>query len=314
MSGVVKFVKKGWKLKAKSFKKTWKWVALAVAVYFTAGMALSAMPATASFAAAMPGFAAGGFAGLGVGAGATAGTGIFSQAAAAMGMGTLGSSGGLVGGALAGGTSATELAAAGISSSAIATGAAEAGAAGLVSSGAAAGATSAGAAAGGAAGAAEGGAAAGAAGSQAVTTGTALTAKSGMTLTTKLMLAASGAQAVSALVSPKPDEIAEAQAKWRGAFYGMDAAGTPAPTTPTPAPTPQGMAPAPGAPAQARTLLDPSKAFASSVQRPMSQPPVRSALGSVNQALIPKATDPVRQLLPTAEEDDVSPFGAGRVG
>lgn len=138
MSGIVKHVKKTFKRHLKTVKKWGKWVALAVAVYFTAGLALSAMPATASFAAAMPGFAGGGFAGLGIGAGATAGTGIFTQAAAAMGLGTFGSAGGLVGGALAAGTSASALGAT-LGAGALATGAAEATAAGLISGGAAAG-------------------------------------------------------------------------------------------------------------------------------------------------------------------------------
>ena len=111
MSGVVKGIKKVFKKVVKFVKKALPIVLMAVAVYFTAGLALSAMPATASFAASMPGFAGGGFLGLGVGtsittgAAATAGTGIFSQAAVAMGVGTLGAHGGLVGGALAAGTS-----------------------------------------------------------------------------------------------------------------------------------------------------------------------------------------------------------------
>lgn len=264
MSGIVKHVKKTFKRHLKTVKKWGKWVALAVAVYFTAGLALSAMPATASFAAAMPGFAGGGFAGLGIGAGATAGTGIFTQAAAAMGLGTLGSAGGLVGGALQGGSvlgaaAATPgaLAGAGISAGTIATGAAEAGIALGGAAGGAAGTVGlggAGALGGGVAstgiegtvglasgtsstlsgaaanvGISQAAGAAGAAGAGAAGGG-AIAAKAGMGLTEKLLLASVGTQTVGALLGPSPAEIAREQAKadktFYGAFYGMEADGS----------------------------------------------------------------------------------------
>ena len=60
MSGLVKGVKKVFKKVGKFVKKNWKWIALAVAVYFTAGIALSYFGSTAAFSAAMPGFGAGG--------------------------------------------------------------------------------------------------------------------------------------------------------------------------------------------------------------------------------------------------------------
>ena len=81
-----------------------------MAIYFTAGVALSYFPATAAFAAGMPGFAAGGTLGLGVGEGAVAGTGVFSEAAASIGLG-----GGLAEGSLEAGTTVAQLAGAGYS-------------------------------------------------------------------------------------------------------------------------------------------------------------------------------------------------------
>jgi hypothetical protein len=72
MGGLVKGVKKVFKAVGGFVKKYWKPILIAAAIYFTAGIALAAMPATASFAAAMPGFGA---------------TGIFSSAATAIGFG-----------------------------------------------------------------------------------------------------------------------------------------------------------------------------------------------------------------------------------
>ncbi len=102
MSGLVKGVKKVFKKIGKVVKKIAKPLLIAAAVYFTAGLALSAMPATASFAASLPGFAGGGILGTGVGAGASAGTGIFSTVASKIGLG-----GGLVSGAEAVGGATT---------------------------------------------------------------------------------------------------------------------------------------------------------------------------------------------------------------
>jgi len=63
---------------------------MAVAAYFTFGVALSFIPATQAFAASMPLFSGGGLAGTGIAVGSNpvvAGGGIFSKAAGAMGMG-----------------------------------------------------------------------------------------------------------------------------------------------------------------------------------------------------------------------------------
>ncbi len=97
MSKAVKKVGKAFKKVVKAVWKVAKPIAIAVAAYFTAGVALSFIPATAGFAASLPGFAGGGIAGTGVGAGATAGTGIFSKVASTIGLG-----GGLAKGAFTG--------------------------------------------------------------------------------------------------------------------------------------------------------------------------------------------------------------------
>jgi hypothetical protein len=60
MSGLVKSVKKVFKKVTKFVKKYWKVIAIAAAVYFTAGVALSYFGSTAGFASAMPGFGSGG--------------------------------------------------------------------------------------------------------------------------------------------------------------------------------------------------------------------------------------------------------------
>lgn len=70
MSGLVKGIKKVFKKVANFVKKYWKYIVIAVAVYFTAGVALSYFGGTAGFASAMPGFGTGG---------------LFSKAAVAMG-------------------------------------------------------------------------------------------------------------------------------------------------------------------------------------------------------------------------------------
>lgn len=70
MSGLVKGIKKVFKKITNFVKKYWKYIVIAVAVYFTAGVALSYFGGTAGFASAMPGFGTGG---------------LFSKAAVAMG-------------------------------------------------------------------------------------------------------------------------------------------------------------------------------------------------------------------------------------
>jgi hypothetical protein len=224
MSGIVKSIKKVFKAVVKVVKKIAKPLLIAAAIYFTAGLALSAFPATAGFAASMPGFAAGGLLG-----GGAAGTGIFTKIAAKLGLSTLGHAGGLVGGALAKGTTAAALTSAGVSSGALAAGTAKAAAAGLIpgAGGAAAAGTAATVGVGAPAtaadigwtGAASGGAAGGAAG------GATVAAKAGMSLTEKLLLAQAGTKVVGAFLAPTDDQVAEAQKKWRGAFYGAEADG-----------------------------------------------------------------------------------------
>ncbi len=119
MSGIIKGIKKRFKKAVKVLKKIWKPLLIAVAIYFTAGLILSAMPATAGFAAAMPGFGA---------------TGMFSQAAVAIGFkGAAGS--GIA--ALSASNAAAAAAAAGVSAGAsgAAAGAAGSAAAGGVGAG-----------------------------------------------------------------------------------------------------------------------------------------------------------------------------------
>lgn len=253
MSGVIKTVKKVFKAVVKVIKKVLKPLLIAAMVYFTAGLALSAMPATASFAAAMPGFAGGGLLGAGIGAGATAGTGIFTHLASTLGLSTLGSAGGLVGGALAHGTSVAALTSAGVSASAVAAGAAEAGTAGLISGQAAAVAGNTAnalvAGSGAAGGAGTGSALAGGAGGAGAAAPTTMLGKlgasiKGLSLSEKLILAQGGAKVVGAFIAPSQDEIADAQKKWRGAFYGVNAdgsgGGVPAPRAAPAATTQQG--------------------------------------------------------------------------
>lgn len=221
MSGIFKAIGKVFNAVVSVVKAIWKPVLIAAAVYFTAGLALSAFPATASFAAAMPGFAGSGILGTGIGAGSVAGTGVFTHLASTLGMATLGSSGGLVGGALASGTSASALAAAGVSGSAITAGSTAAVASGAIPAaalpaegiGATTIAAGTGAAVPVAAAGAGGGVAAAAAGA------------GKMTLAEKFLVASTVSNVASGLTAPSQRDIAEAQKKWVGAFYGVDAAG-----------------------------------------------------------------------------------------
>lgn len=231
MSGVVKSVKKVFKKVVKFVKKALPVIAIAVAAYFTAGVALSFMPATQAFAASMPGFAGGGFLGLGVGEGAVAGAGVFTKAATAIGLG-----GGLAEGAIAANTAAAASALeAGASVASVASqygvGAVEAAKTGMIAGNVAAGTGVSAAEAVGAAGLTGSGASA--ATSIASTTaggGTiAPAAKAGLSLTDKLLLAKTGTDLAGAVFGPTPEEEWEAKAaaegKWQGAFYGMDSEG-----------------------------------------------------------------------------------------
>lgn len=199
MSGIAKGIKKVFKKVVNVVKKIIKPLAIAVAVYFTAGLALSYIPATSAFAASMPGFAGGGALGTGIGAGATAGTGVFTSVANAVGLG----------GGLAAGAAQVNAAAA------VATGAAAAGSTAAGVAGTAAGGTAAGAAAGTAAGTAA---------------GSGVAVKAGMSLVDKLLLAKMGTDVAGALFGASPEEEYEAEAiaasKFRGAYYGMDADGS----------------------------------------------------------------------------------------
>lgn len=205
MSGVVKGVKKVFKKVTKVVKKVWKPVAIAVAAYFTAGLALSAFSATSAFAASMPGFAGGGFAGLGIGAGKVAGAGVFSKVAGAIGLGGGLAKGaaiantGTMAGAMAGGTFA--------STSAVYSKAAMSVAGGAAGSGAAAGAV-----------------------------GGAAVARAGLSFADKLLIAKAGTDFVGGLLAPSQKDIIREQHKWdmesrkfQGAFYGMERDGTMAP-------------------------------------------------------------------------------------
>ena len=85
MSKLWKGVKKVFKKVVKFVKKNWKIIVIAAAVYFTAGIALAAMPSTAAFSAAMPGFGVGGMfsnAAVALGATGAAGSGIAGTVAA----------------------------------------------------------------------------------------------------------------------------------------------------------------------------------------------------------------------------------------
>ncbi len=86
MSGLVKGVKKVFKKVGKFVKKYWKPIAAAVAIYFTAGVALSYFGSTASFASSLPGFGSGGIfskAAVWMGFNGAAGSGLYQTAAAA---------------------------------------------------------------------------------------------------------------------------------------------------------------------------------------------------------------------------------------
>jgi hypothetical protein len=257
MSGVVKGIGKVFKGVAKFVKKALPYVAIAAAVYFTAGVALSAFPSTAAFAASMPGFAGGGFLGLGIGAGATAGTGLFSQAAAAIGLGTLGSAGGLVGGAMAAGTTAAQLGAASAGLGTAAAGLSSAGAAASSAASIGAGAYT----------------AAGGMGPVlppgVITTVPSVTgpaaAKAGLSIGEQLLLASTGASALGALTAPTPAE----QKRFVGSFYGTDRKGGGGPIVPSLESQP---APAPAARTQAPPIA-PTQLGAAQAPPPPATPP-----------------------------------------
>jgi len=86
MSGLVNSVKKVFKKATNFVKKYWKPILAAVAIYFTAGVALSYFGSTAGFASSLPGFGTGGLfskAAVWMGFNGTAGSGLFNTAVAA---------------------------------------------------------------------------------------------------------------------------------------------------------------------------------------------------------------------------------------
>lgn len=303
MSGVVKGVKKVFKKVAKVIKKIIKPVAIAVAAYFTAGIALSFIPATSAFAASLPGFAGGGFLGTGIGAGAAgAGTGIFSTAASAIGLG---------GGLASGAAKVTGAAmAAGAQGGALLAGGADAG--GVLAGSLATGAAPETAAALGTTFGAGGGATVG--GSSLALTGPGstnalLAGTAGMSLTDKLLMAKVGTDVAGALFGPSPEEDyaaqAEEAAKFRGAFYGMNADGTGAiPAGPPAIEAPQQSAPQQAQQAQPAQLPAPTTA---ANQAPMGQVPQTQP-----QQIAPQAGQ-VRpgSAAPTAGQPGTQQLGAG---
>lgn len=203
MSGLARAAKKHWKRKVKAFKKYWKVVAIAVAAYFTFGLALGAFAPAAGTVAAGTGAAT-------TGAGvmtATAATATSSAATAAAAAGTI--------------ETVTVTAAAGGGISA-------AGAAGAAAAGGAAAYTAAKPAP-----KPEAQQApqtqqpppAPAASSQ-PSTGLIDKAKAGwkeMSFSDKLLLAKAGVDIGSAVAAPSPEEEAALAKKWQGAFYGATA-------------------------------------------------------------------------------------------
>lgn len=253
MSGIVKGIKKVFQTVVHVVKKIWKPLLIAAAIYFTAGVALSAFPATAAFASSMPLFAGGGVAGLGIGAGAAAGTGIFTHLAVALGVGSLGAAGGLTGAAAIPAGAATAVAAQGANAA-------------LINSGVSSGLTA-------------------AAGGAAPALATSVAAKGAMSLGEKFLIASTVSSTLGGLTAPSPKEIAEAQKRWSGAFYGVNADGSGGAAA-----VPDGLIPTPstkpGAPADAsadtggRPLGSSGPSSAPRITAPPDTQAARSALAN----------------------------------
>jgi hypothetical protein len=202
VSNLVKGVQKVFKKTVQVVKKIAPYVAMAAAIYFTAGIAMAAFPATASFAAAMPGIT-GAASALGIG---SAGTAVAAASEAAP-------------------TFAGAAEAAGLSDSAMAANSALAAEAGVDVGAAATAAPIAAAAA----------APAAAAGPVSLFSKLggfvkgATSAVGSMSFSDKLLLATVGAQTLGNYLGPTADEVARDQAiekaKFRGSFYGMDESG-----------------------------------------------------------------------------------------
>lgn len=284
MSGLIKHIKKHWKKKLHDFKKYWKVAAIAVAAYFTFGVALGYMGGAAAATGATT-------------AGATAagtGAGVFSSVGAA--------------------TAAT----AGIETvtvTAAATG-------GLSAAGATAAVAAGGAAA--AAGAGGGGGASGdaAATPQASTPpptaappqgtfGKAVSAvKNGLkdlSFADKLLLAKSGVDLVAGLTAPSEADLLKESKKWQGAFYGTEADGSggPAPVEGAVQKATQvarnGVSPDSPAPKSPRELL-PSNDPGANPAPPGTPMPVSSF----------KATQEPQQTASRSEQQQVTNVGGNR--
>ena len=245
MSGVVNAVKTVFQDVVNVVKQVAPVILVAAAVYFTAGMALSAFPATASFAAAMPGFASTGAIDLAAD-GSVAGTGALSDLAATSGLGadtTLST-------VAADATADTAADASGLSEIAVAP---DAAAQASLDAGAVpgTGAAASGAASGGAAGTNLSAAeiqppaapavpapptaptldAAGNLGQQGVLA-SAAQGLGKMSLADKFLLASTGANLISGLTAPSYSDMVRAQKSFYGSYYGTAANGTGAPVTP----------------------------------------------------------------------------------
>jgi hypothetical protein len=202
MSKLWKGVKKVFKKVTKFVKKHWKKIVIAAAIYFTAGIALAAMPSTAAFSAAMPGFGVGG---------------MFSNAAVAMG------ATGAAGSGIAGTVAAQAAAAAGTAATttAIAGGVANLPATGAVAAGSAAPAAVAPAAA-----AVEGAAVVGGAAKAATAGKGIIGAVKGMTAMEKVSLAGTVFKTAGGLLSDSEDDINRKSHKRRfGQSFGKNRKG-----------------------------------------------------------------------------------------
>jgi hypothetical protein len=207
MSGIAKGIKKVFKAVGKVIKKIAKPLLVAAAIYFTAGVALAAFPATAGFAAAMPGFAGA----------AGAGTGILSKVAIKFGLGSIGSTGGIAAQAAASAAGATV---GGIAAGTSIAGAQAATNTALIQSGVSTGLAVPAAQAG------------GSAAGLVAKTGAAAAGK--MSVADKLLLASTAMNTIGALKQPSQKDIIAAQKRWEGAFYGADSAGNTAGLPPKP--------------------------------------------------------------------------------
>lgn len=210
-----------------------KTVAIAVAVYFTAGLALSYFGSTAAFAASMPGWGAGGMfseaaVGMGMGSGAAAGSGLAATYAADSAA-TVAAGGGAAavgaGAADTGATTAGAAAASGEGGGAIA-GTGEAAAAGDTGTAAGTGAI------------ADGTGATAAPISQAVVPASNLApvgagaeggsgaAAGGMSSLEKIYGAKVAADAIGGALAPSANQQAEADKKFRGSYFGTNGDGS----------------------------------------------------------------------------------------